>query len=92
MAKRRTKKDKIIAKLRRQAQSNIIPKTQKLSYPSAKISNKSAQKIQHNKKEEKSLDDLFFYDPQLIRKDLLRTVMLVAFIFIIEFGLYLSLR
>lgn len=92
MGKRRTRKDKIIAQLRRKvgkAGNPDSPETVNFSYP------KPDQKIIKTKAKfsdapVKYADDyatLFSYDPKLINKDLLKTSVISILFFALEFGL-----
>ena len=92
MKKRRTRKDKIIAQLRRK----IIPPTQIGSETS--FSYKESGQDKGKSLELKNLSDslhkeedflsLFSYDPSLIQKDLVKTVILSIIAFITLFVLY----
>lgn len=93
MAKRRTKKDKIIARLRRQAK--IRKKSQELKKQRKAPKTGSANLKKTKKRTAKEADvpsDLFSYNPKLIARDLKRTLFWSLIAFAIEIGLYLSLR
>lgn len=94
MAKRRTKKDKLIAQLRRQVnQQQYETPEDVFSYePEMKKGKRKQKRIEELKKSNSAISSLFSYDPTLIRKDLLRTVVLSALAFAIEFGLYFIWR
>lgn len=95
MGKRRTKKDKIIAQLRRQ----VIQEQLGTKVNEVKLDDTEEKRVVKKKKILTSaaanisdLNSLFSYDPVLIKKDLLRTVVFAGFAFIIEFGLYILWR
>ena len=91
---RRTKKDKLIAQLRRQVQlggsdpepSYSLPvsanKPRDFATPSLSVSTDTAGDFL----------SLFSYDPAFIKKDLIRTAILTVLAFFVEFGLYYWLR
>lgn len=94
MARRRTRKDKIIAQLRRQVSPTMgevdsAADLVEVSYsPEKKISKK---KSSGQVKQTDDLVSLFSYDPALIRKDLLRTAIFSIIAFIVLIFLYLYL-
>ncbi len=92
MAKRRTKKDKIIAQLRREVQTSSLDSESVYSYDKSfsKKKTSKSQKISENKTTR--LSKLFSYNPDLIRKDLVRTVFLSILALAIELGLFFYLR
>lgn len=93
MAKRRTKKNKIIAQLRRQMVSKVKQETQETyQYRPAQAKHPFKVNPTSMKQSRETFDSLFAYDPKLIRKDLLRTVLFACLAFAIEFGIYFYLR
>jgi len=71
MAKRRTKKEKIIARLRHQIKSQKIkPRAEQKIKTKEKVEYKS-QKVEKDRQE-----DIFGYDPRLVNKDLRKTALL----------------
>ncbi|MCH7951279.1 hypothetical protein IH980_00890 [Patescibacteria group bacterium] len=95
MAKWRTRKDKIIAQLRRQAREQSSKRT------SASSRTRSSSRDQFLAQQRKTLRSdssqtdflsLFSYDPRLIRKDLVRTAIWASMAFSVEIGLYFFLR
>lgn len=79
MAKKRSKKDRIRAKLRHAPVANT-------SVVEPKI-----QKIQLEKQAEKTdyLKEIFAYDPKLIIKDLRKTLLIVLFVLIVLLAIFL---
>jgi len=94
MARRRTKKDKIIAQLRRQVQNSdqTSEATYSLSELPASPSSISSLPSSSMGKDQDTFLSLFAYDPAFIQKDLLRTAALTFIAFTIEFCLYFWLR
>ena len=90
MARRRTRKDKIIAQLRRQVDHQQTDEDIELSYKlsSDKTVQKKPQPTTKINKASSDSSSLFSYNPKLIKKDLLRTAFLVIFAFFIEIGLF----
>lgn len=95
MAKRRTKKDKIIAQLRRQVHNKVPFSDSSVSVVEQISKNQPSPKIKINQ-ESNSLkpgySSLFSYDPAFIRKDLVRTLIWASLAFGIEIGLYFLQR
>ncbi|OGY18010.1 MAG: hypothetical protein A3F04_01930 [Candidatus Chisholmbacteria bacterium RIFCSPHIGHO2_12_FULL_49_9] len=95
MAGRRTKKDKIIAQLRRQVQHTEPPSEAEYSLPgvSQKVSPPLVSpSLPVSSGVSGDFLSLFSYDPAFIRKDLVRTSILTLLAFSTEFGLYFWLR
>ncbi len=89
MARRRTKKDKIIAQLRRQVhQTSPISKSYALTETSLPVEQISSRPSTSMGKTPDTFLSLFSYDPTFIKKDLFRTAILTILAFSIEFGLY----
>ena len=90
--KRRTKQQKIIAKLRRELEKKKVEKVGKVDLPS-KSKGKSRLKL---KKEKKKVPitkaQLFAYEPKLIKKDLIKTLLLSIIFIIIIVVIKLSFR
>lgn len=89
MAKRRTRKDKIIAQLRRQVGNKTSPTPGESESKQKAIQQKQ---IRSNEALRQDFVSLFSYDPTFIRKDLVRTVIWASVAFGIEIGLYLLWR
>lgn len=89
MAKRRTRRDKIIASLRRQ-----IRQGDKSDVATSSLLVDSPQKTQVPGQMPNLADEasLFNYDQALIRKDLTRTLIWAGMAFGLELGLYFLLR
>lgn len=97
--KRRTKEQKIIARLRRQlaSQKPLVAEKEKQKYQKIQAKKGSKTKIKTpelikkttkiKKKSSFNGNELFFYDPSLIKKDLLKTLIL-TFVFLIIIGLF----
>lgn len=79
MAKKRSKKDRIRAKLRHAPVAKITTVEPKI------------QKIELEKKVEKLdyLKEIFAYDPKLILKDLRKTFLVVLFVLIVLLAIFL---
>ena len=79
MAKKRSKKDRIRAKLRHAPVAKVA------------IVEPKIQKIQLQKQIEKMdyLKEIFAYDPKLILKDLRKTVLIVLFVLIVLLAIFL---
>jgi hypothetical protein len=97
MAKRRTKKDKIIAQLRRQVKTKTKEALSKPAVSAVEESAVNRVETQQEKGMETSTGrqesySLFSYDPALIRRDLLRTLLWASVAFGIEIGLYIIWR
>lgn len=92
MAKRRTKKDKIIAQLRREVQTNSYDSESVYSFDKSFSNKKTSKSQKFSENKSTRLSKLFSYDPNLIRKDLVRTVFLSILALMIELGLFLYLR
>ncbi len=95
MAGRRTKKDKIIAALRRQVQHTEPPSEAEYSLPgvSQEVSPPLASSsLPVSAGVSGDFLSLFSYDPAFIRKDLVRTSILTLLAFSTEFVLYFWLR
>lgn len=92
MAKRRTKKDKIIAQLRREVQTNSLDSETVYSYDMSFSKKKTSKSRKISESNATRLSKLFSYNPNLIRKDLVRTVFLSTLALAIELGLFLYLR
>ena len=93
--KRKTRQEKIILQLKRelarqepQSSSASIEPEPRQGSKSPKLKPKAKKIIQ----EKKSNDSIFSYDPRLIRKDLLKTLILTLIAFSLQFVLYLRLR
>jgi hypothetical protein len=97
MTKRRTKKDKIIAQLRRQLKTNnkdTFPRPDVLAVEESVVDRVETQQekdIESYTARQESYS-LFSYDSALIRKDLLRTLLWASVAFGIEIGLYIIWR
>lgn len=93
MARRRTRKDKTIARLRRLIEDQERPESEPLrvtsSPPPVDTSYETASRQSDTTEEVRSL---FPYDLALLRKDLVRTGILSVLAFSIEVVLFLSLR
>lgn len=92
MTRRRTKKDKIIAQLRRQVnnKASVVDLTTSVDEESSEDREKPRVKVNKSPSLQKSSSSLFSYDPAFIRKDLIRTVILASIAFGIEIGLYIT--
>ena len=95
MARRRTRKDKIIAQLRRQVSpsketDNSSSNSEEITYNFEKIPQEIKSPDRSEENEDKA--SLFSYDPSLIRKDLLKTAIFAAIAFSIEIFLYFFLK
>jgi hypothetical protein len=95
MAKRRTKKDKIIAQLRREVRTRV-PTADLTTLKAEESDNLQVEakqaKVTKSSSAAKESYSLFSYDPMLIRKDLLRTLVWASIAFLIEIGLYIMWR
>jgi hypothetical protein len=95
MSKRRTKKDKIIAQLRRQVTTpsesiQSDASAEEYKYTPEKILKK--ENLQIKKNQDYDSASLFSYDPSLIKADILRTVIFSAIAFSIEIVFFLFLK
>lgn len=93
--KRKTRQQKIIAQLRRQlAQQQLKKETLNLKISSRQeaISYRPNSQPPHNSHLEKANNPVFSYDPNLIKKDILKTIFLSLGIIGLQFMLYLKLR
>jgi preprotein translocase subunit SecF len=98
--KRRTKQEKIIARLKRQIKTTQ-QKTAEVSEPDQKpkIATKATQTsevagLTQPKQLKKQADksSLYFYDPRLIKKSLIKTIFLSLFFFSLIITLYLLIE
>ena len=93
--KRKTRKEKIILQLKRE----LAKEREKTVSPSMKIEArqeailiKPKTRPQRQPKEKKSDISILSYNPRLIRKDLVKTIILTLIFLSLEFVLYLKLR
>lgn len=93
--KRKTRQEKIILKLKRQ----LTQQETKTTLPSTKfeprqeaISYRSNGPAEADLSSEKPDKPIFSYDPKLVKKDILKTIILILAIFSLELVLYLKLR
>lgn len=93
MAKRRTKKDKIIAKLRREVKSRAAPSPEK-STKKEKVENSKIILEPQSFLSPKEVDynSLFPYDYWLLKKDLAKTVVISIAFFAIIIGINIFLN
>lgn len=93
--KRKTRQEKIILKLKRQ----LAQQKTKTTLPSTKfqprqeaISYRPSSRAEAELSLEKPNNAIFSYDPKLVKKDILKTIILTLAIFSLELVLYLKLR
>ena len=93
MGQRRTRKDKIIAQLRRKVR-NVPALNNTTEFEPISVGVPAPQKASEPKPTPslQGFLSLFSYDPLLIRKDLLKTLRWAFFAFLLEIGLYFFLR
>ena len=93
MGQRRTRKDKIIAQLRRKVRS-VPALSDTVEIESMSVGMPEPQQASEPKPTPslQGFLSLFSYDPLLIRKDLLKTLRWAFLAFMLEIGLYFFLR
>lgn len=94
MGKRRSKKDKIIANLRREIRTATVSETGRQA-PDAtwektdvEVAEKQRQKTA-DKSPNYEYAELFYCSPELIKQDLLKTAILSIIFFTVEIGIFL---
>jgi len=94
--KRKTRQEKIILQLKRQLnRQQIVQPVKSYTIPQKTISIPTIKKSQTPKKEptiKNQESSIFSFNPQLIKKDLLKTLVLTLIIVSFEFVLYLKLK
>lgn len=80
MSKKRSKKDRIRAKLRHATVIKNLPKESKIQ--KVEIVEKQIEKIDY-------LKEIFAYDPKLILNDLRKTLLIVLFVLIVLLAIFL---
>jgi len=93
--KRKTRQEKIILQLKRELarqKAKPVSPSMKIKARQEAISIEPKIKLQKQSKEKKSDISVLSYDPKLIRKDLVKTLILTAIAISLELMLYLNLR
>lgn len=93
--KRKTRQQKIITQLKRKlaAQQQFQPKSSQVAKISQEAISSLPQPPAEIKQIEKNQDkSIFFYDPNLVKRDLLKTFVVSLVIFSLQVVLYLKLR
>ncbi|MFC1727629.1 hypothetical protein ACFL0Y_03850 [Patescibacteria group bacterium] len=93
--KRKTRQEKIIAQLKRELtlkSENASPGTMKSKPRQEPISSEPKSQVSPIASKEKVDDSILSFDPRLIKKDLLKTIILSLIALSLEFMLYLKLR
>ncbi len=93
--KRKTRQEKIILQLKRKLAENQPETASISSLPRSRqeaISAEPKTKAPRLTKEKRSNVSIFSYNPSLVRKDLLKTLILALVALSLEFMLYLKLR
>lgn len=93
--KRKTRKEKIILQLKRELakeRAKIPSPSKKVEARQEAISPESKIKPQRKLKEKNADISILSYDPRLIRKDLLKTLILTSIAISLELVLYFRLR
>jgi hypothetical protein len=92
---KKTRQQKIILNLKRQ----IAHQTRRKTTPSSQIElrqeviSQAELKVPSKRKEaKKPSESIFFYNPRLVSKDLLKSLSLTAIVVVLEIVLYLNLR
>jgi hypothetical protein len=86
---RRTKKDKIIANLRRQITGNVVSLATKQKPDSKPVMEEGVFTL---KRSQRKSAELLTYDPQLIVNDLKKTVIMSTMVLLLELGLWIYLK
>lgn len=79
MAKRRSKKERVLAEAKRKSSSLLTPTQVLKAEPGSKLSAQASQKTA----ELDYLQTIFGYDPKLIFKDLKKTIFIFGFVLLI---------
>lgn len=93
--KRKTRKEKIILQLKRELareKSKTVSPSRKIEVRQEAISPEPKIKPRKQVKEKKTDISILSYDPKLIRKDLLKTLILTLIAISLELVLYFTLR
>ncbi len=93
--KRKTRQEKIILQLKRKlAAQNLKAASLSTKFQSRQeaISYRSSSQVEAESSSKKLNNTIFSYDPRLVKKDLLKTVILALAIISLQFVLYLKLR